>query len=38
MKLLLLVALLLIVILVAVLYVYYRPTLEVAWFGGVRLF
>jgi uncharacterized integral membrane protein len=26
-------ALLLIVILVAVFYVYYRPTVEVAWFG-----
>ena len=33
MKLPWLVALLLIVILVAVFYVYYRPTLEVAWFG-----
>jgi hypothetical protein len=33
MKLPLLVALLLMAILVVVFYVYYRPTVEVAWFG-----
>ena len=38
MKLPLLAALLMMAILAVVFYVYYRPTVEVAWFGGVRLF